>query len=425
MSICTLRRGQILNVETGLRLLFENWQRSGEGVLMLMMFFHHVRRQGEAFLLQASFHFSHERFAARFGGFENALLDLRAFGRAGPGDERFAFLFLVNQSVDDVDEGAVLAQIFHFDFDAFPLFLGLAAFGARIAHTVFFVASTLATAFASVAFSAAVTATFASVAALASVSFSAALVSAAVAAFASLLRFLAMAGRCGVALRFGAGDASLLRFLAVASGRRVAFRFGAGAGAAVVGAVVAFVMTLRAAFVVFAVSTFAVFAVSALAVMSAFHAAAGLVAGAAALLGGRRRFGGMHLAGLAAFAAARRGGVVVSLVVRFFLVHFVTRFLHHDLGDTLFDVGRVLNKAFVDGRLRFGFRFDEIRIGVGVFGDRNSAFVRGVPFSVAIGRIIGRACLERLFHAIFDHLHFGTGLDGEHASVFHFHLFAA
>jgi len=95
----------ILNVETGL--VFENRQRRGEGVFM--MFFHHVRRQGEAFLLEASFQFLHESFAARFAGFENALLGLGAFGRAGPGDERFAFLFLVNQSVDDVDEGAILA----------------------------------------------------------------------------------------------------------------------------------------------------------------------------------------------------------------------------------------------------------------------------------------------------------------------------
>jgi len=133
------------------------------------------------------------------------------------------------------------------------------------------------------------------------------------------------------------------------------------------------------------------------------------------------------LAGFAGFAAARRArGVVVSLVVPFFLVHFVTGFLHHhDLGDALFDVGRVLNEAFVDGRLRFGFRLDEIRIGIGVFEDRNSAFVRGVPLSVTIRGMIRCACLERLFHAIFDHLHFGAGLDGEHASVFHFHLFAA
>lgn len=285
----------------------------------------------------------------------------------------------MNQSVDDVDEGAVLAQCLHFVFDALHLFLGLATFGTHSTHTVLFGASTLATATATASATAsasAVTATF----------------------------------------------ASTFPFFAVASGRRVTFRFGAGAGAAagVVGAVVAFVVAMRAASVVFAVS------VSTFAVVFAFHAGRGFVAGAGASLGRRRRFGGVLLARLAAFAAARRGrGVAVFIVVPFFLVHFVTGFLHQDLGDTLFDVGRVLNKALVDGRLRFGFRFDEVRIGVGVFEDRNSAFVRGVPFSVAIARISGGACLERLFHAIFDHLHFGAGLDGEHAPHFHFHLFAA
>jgi len=173
-----------------------NWHGGAEGSGVVAS--HHEWWQSETFLLHAALHASHKSLTARLGGLEDALLLLGAFSGAGPVDDLLALLLLPHQSVHDVDESVVLAQLLQLFLDALFLFFGLAAL--RV-HVFPFTAS-------------------ASAAALATRS-----------AVTSLLEFFAVASRIGVAVaatallvlfavRGGAavgGATSLLEFFAVAS----------------------------------------------------------------------------------------------------------------------------------------------------------------------------------------------------------------